>query len=108
MNILLLEQVKQQILKEPHRYNQAVFICNTAHCIGGWAAILSGWDFAEHGDIQAYAQKVLELTDKQAENLFLDCPPQFNKIWISGFPAEAKAKLACERIDHFIATEGRE
>jgi hypothetical protein len=123
MNIPLLRKVQEQILKQPLNYNQDYFEsdvvgCDSTHCIGGWAAVLSGHQgYFNSGSMENFAAEKLELTPKQAEILFYgqnNIEDKFNGIWTKQDNDGARltpleiAQLACERIDHFIKTEGRE
>jgi hypothetical protein len=47
-NIDLMERVWDQICEHPELHNQQRYMalvpsCGMAHCVGGWAAVLSGW-----------------------------------------------------------------
>lgn len=76
--------------------------CGTTHCIAGWAQLLS-----PSADRSAWvrddAQRLLGLTGDQAERLFLA------EEWPRGFGGQrCSAAKAAARIEHFIATGGRE
>lgn len=132
MNIQLLLQVKEQILKEPLQFRMEnwfsdvspFFIpnCGTTACIGGWAvailkqitpreaALENGvTDFSRN----AAARYALLLTEAQAERLFYrtSWPDRFRDdyLWARHNQDMTKAaQVAAERIDHFIATNGNE
>jgi hypothetical protein len=42
LNVELLRLVADKIEAEPDNYKQASYVCKTAHCIGGWSAVLWG------------------------------------------------------------------
>lgn len=46
--------------------------CGTMGCVAGWIGSLKFGKEALHEDVQSYAQKILGLTDIQAETLFHD------------------------------------
>lgn len=126
MNVKLLKRIKARILKEPDHFRMDKWTCGTAYCVGGWACVLSrvklrvSHDYGElvkptnyerlssQHEVFVRAKKLLGLTTKQAERLFVE------EQWPSGLVATGeasrvvKARLAASRIDHFIATKGRE
>lgn len=127
INVKLLRKVKKHILEEPSRFFMNSVIvrgapgakvtldgiereipkCGTAACIAGWACILSG----ETEPIgMSRAEKLLGLDDHGGTRLFVeDCwPDKFHRRWQQSKTLITRAKIAAERIDHFIATKGRE
>jgi len=123
MNVKLLEKVKQHIIEEPKRFDMALFEvsiedypiafleypkCGTVACIAGWACILSGqkpviWE--------RNAIKLLDIDKDQAARLFFDenWPGKYQGEYLrTKEQSKERAQVACERIDHFIATEGAE
>jgi hypothetical protein len=112
MNVPLLRRIQRQIDKAPHKFAMANYQqeteCGTAYCIAGWTWLLTEGKIP---DAAAYRYEYspllsLEISLKEGERLFNTChwPEQF--IAADGDP-ELPA-LAIARIDHFIATEGRE
>jgi hypothetical protein len=118
MNIELLQRVKTHILEEPRRLSMNAWFynvnpeqggnppCETVGCIAGWA------DFLKHGVVIGNEQigSSLELTGDQRKRLFYAhyWPEPFWTRYIYSTSKEENAKVTADRIDHFIATEGRE
>jgi hypothetical protein len=111
MNVKLLRKIKKHILaypktfamsfwQEPRRVSESR-PCGTAACIGGWAKLLTK-------DRKLTAADALGLSHQGAWLLF-----NMHR-WPSRFQTKAKeetaafARNAAARIDHFIATDGRE
>lgn len=118
MNTQLLRRIQEKIKAEPHNFVMSQWHCGTAHCIGGWAQVLapSKMDLPNHFATWD-AGKILELSYPQELLLFYICnwPKQFYDDYAKWdfFPPSPEslakqAEIACERIDHFILTEGRE
>jgi hypothetical protein len=119
MNVELLQRIKAHILEDPRRVGMSNWIrrrspreggpsCGTVACIAGWAYILS-----ERQVPPFYTQvtRLLGLDSQQGQRLF------FELYWPSKFYAQIQtcqqgaaeyAQTVADRIDHFIATEGRE
>lgn len=126
MNKELLLKIKEQILKEPTRFYMGDwnYNCGTAHCIGGWASVLSGRtplsaieSFRGGTSEQQIAAELLRLDYTTASALFhvSSWPPTFKNAYYviedkddRTNRNQALAEVAAQRIDHFIATEGRE
>lgn len=132
MNVELLETIKARILAEPDAFRMDQWTCGTAHCIAGWALKLSGVDLTNPGGFpweqltvggeepSAAAAKVLDLsTEEDAEwdtqpseagRLFhvSSWPSAFEDRYCDAEERAARAQIAAERIDHFIATGGAE
>jgi hypothetical protein len=121
MNVELLQQVKQVILADPDSFRMDTWTCGTAHCIAGWALLLRDIPIVggpslskqrtvsdEHpGDVAA---ELLGLSDDEQLSLF-NCyhwPVEFHARYRESPDRRARAQVAAERIDHFIATAGRE
>jgi hypothetical protein len=121
MNVELLRKVEEKILAEPSRFDMSTFVdrgvCGTTYCIGGWAATLSGKEVSNKyhkDDSKDPGQEELGLTDEEADRLF------YTNCWPEEFLPEGwqetdddvsesiTARQAVDRIEHFIATEGRE
>jgi len=133
MNIELLEQIKEQITKEPGKFNMESFVCDSSFCIGGWAVFLD----SKNKDIpfrmpsfcgqtwEEAAAKALDISfdtlEQWSEGAFSDADRLFYTTnWPQPFRGihheliigsetryDLSSKLAenaCKRIDHFIAT----
>lgn len=113
MNIPRLLAIKAAILAEPHLYDQNYFEvpreCGTAGCFGGWALSLYKNEVTdEDRKTKGYSEiaaKILDLDRDQADNLFFESPEQYSAIWNDAGTPEL-ARLAAERIDFFIKTNG--
>lgn len=87
--------------------------CGTAACIAGWACLLSdGMDAVVSAD---RAQKLLQLKGEwgfggEVNRLFepVAWPQPYHDDYFKAETPELRVKVALGRIDHFIATEGRE
>lgn len=124
MNTKLLLKVKAAILAEPAKFRMELYFqsetsspCGTAACIGGHAiAISRKWKRLRAGfKLDSYhpeASRCLEIApdSEQADSLFSAgmWPRQFRDRYYKARTAKQRAKAAADRIDHFIATEGRE
>lgn len=131
MNIKLLRRVQKRILKEPEhfdiyryfkqRFDNKFQTCKTTACIGGWAIALSKkksiktlFDkYRETSYPYSIARELLKLNIVQADILFVlnHWPESFNTDYHLAYHAKdwkLIAKITSDRIDHFIATEGRE
>jgi hypothetical protein len=127
MNTQLLLKIADTIAKRPkglvmrHWHADATIgtcvrtpKCGTAHCIGGWAAILTGDNSRVTDNTPAVVRrygKLLGLSPAQAERLFFlyEWPIQFSTSY--GMESEGspeRAMIAVQRIQHFIKTDGRE
>lgn len=128
MNIELLLQVKEKILQEPENFGMLDWFgvnslgeqCGTAACIAGHTCLLGGIllgviypkvpsefsAFAPH----IYAKRLLQIKSPHADALFVSAlwPAQFRDAYSATTDLRIAAKVAAKRIDHFIATEGRE
>ena len=123
MNVKLLRRVKKHILEEPRRFamgtwqsygepkteaaiglswnarnpyeNEQKFPeCGTIACIGGWAEY-----FEHNSQIREWGGKLI------SASLW---PDKFYTRYAKAKTARTRAKIAAERIDHFIATKGAE
>lgn len=137
MNVELLRQVQAKIREHPEHFDmETVFAdaygdeeepfrseqellsgCGTTACIAGWAFLLSPpapgfWEdmlMDEWGEaVLGYAAHALGLDWETARTIFYpwNWPEQFKAQYESS--ETPVSELACERIEHFIATEGRE
>jgi len=139
MNTRLLRKIEKHITDEPEKFDMADWIgsdytktrphCGTTCCIGGWAAVETGWRVVSRKDIWGYfehyfvdpnnkefaplsammsaARKALNINEKEADRLF------YSDNWPSPFQEvednirstkKDKAKNAVARIEHFIET----
>lgn len=120
MNVALLKQVAAQVSAAPRQLDMTTFDCGTAACIAGWAARLSGQSLPAHdeemgsnGDSFRRGKELLRLDGGQAVRLFyLDWwPDRFAEPYLEAACLgrhQKKAAATVARIDHFIATGGRE
>lgn len=114
MNVELLGKIKDLILAEPEKLNMdhwtPVERCGTACCIAGWACVLGGVTRTRAIYTADTARELLGLNFEDSQRLF------FPDGWPKQFTPEEDdfeynvitAEQAANRIDHFIATEGRE
>ena len=125
MNVKLLRKIKRHILEEPRRFamglwhierqpgrtidgcvnyyfspnkfesEQKVPSCGTVACIGGWAEIFGGRDEAaklrRNGKLLSVRQ----------------WPKAFLVRYEKARTPRARARIAAERIEHYIKTKGR-
>lgn len=132
MNVKLLKKVKAAILAEPKAFNMSQWSlpspeapCGTACCIAGWAKVLDmglktpGEAAKILGDPEfgndrfSEGTKSLRLTVSQEFRLcyFANWPFRFTEQYYearSRADHVAMAQAGADRIDHFIATGGRE
>lgn len=134
----LLAEIQRLILAEPKRYNQDLWVellppekdefgyvndtskfpsCGTIGCVAGWCATLKGSPrtikrFAEgkldYDTIYKTAQRVLGLSDPQAEELFASSPENFVGLDKNGYRSliarpgtKAYARLGYNHIQAF-------
>lgn len=124
MNVPLLREIQQRILAEPDAFRMDKWTCGSAHCIAGWACALRGYKlhrehdytrrkwhvFERHVPIAIAARALLGITSDKAGNLFhvATWPEQFLSAYDRTTNRTARAAIATERIEHFIATDGAE
>lgn len=129
MNTKLLNRVALAILREPKKFNMREWTrldtespCGTTACIAGWAiAINCGYENlkALHEARMSYSWGLtsqkgmaeLDLTYGQRDPLFhaSNWPEEFRLAYNEqGANSEDRADIAFWRIQHFIATEGKE
>lgn len=135
MNIPLLKEIQARILAEPDAFRMDTWSCGTAHCIAGWALVLSDLKIANpnaepwahvltdgRSPMNAAAEALGLSTENdgdgdwfddgnsEAKRLFLndDWPRAFCNSYDEAESRRERAKIAAERIDHFIATNGAE
>lgn len=105
MNEDLLRKVQAKIRAEPESLDMGEF-CGTVCCIAGHACLISG----HRGPRKLAAIRILEIDDEMAARLFFTpgWPKSFRDRYYFARTKTAEAQITCDRIDHFIATEGRE
>lgn len=130
MNVKLLRKVKNHILEEPRRFimwtwritkgsgtkyladnntYSSFAKCGTAACIAGWTCELARKDVGL--SYSETAGKLLNLDDEDARyRLFMASrwPNKFAIPFRNAKTAKSRAKIAAERIEHFISTKGAE
>lgn len=131
MNTALLRRVKATILEEPGRLNMEIpFLpdssvpCGTAACIAGWTVILArrrgrepfsttckrldrSCEGRHHWlEIEPKARELLGITQEQSSTLFHsdDWPYPFSQRYGNALTDGQRAKVAAQRIEHFIKT----
>jgi hypothetical protein len=137
VNVPLLRQVQAAILAKPDAFDMSGW-CGSTSCIAGHAAAIAGWllpkgdPFSVAGwrvDVKPAAEvgrpevvhvvgfvgpepfiRVLDLTEAQAERLFhaVSWPREFEDAYDAAPTPAAAARVAVDRIEHFIATDGAE
>lgn len=120
MNTKLLQKVANAILDEPTHFDMSDYLnyCGTTACIGGHAVAISErmpelrnlrnlWMIGE--SIADRAKSDIEINQHQSNRLFRvsNWPKRFQVIETLPLPEE-RSEIAFWRIQHFIATEGRE
>lgn len=107
MNVRLLRRIAKVIQEKPKEFYMGYFTgetkCGITHCIGGWAAVLSGVKEEETSVGEMCA--LLGVTEGQRENLFY---PDYANAWVDYGMYKATPKQAAARIEHFIKTKGAE
>lgn len=122
MNIELFRRVQEKILAKPKRFEMDDWFCGTTACIAGHAALLSGHRRRKHSSLLVVKNGVEQLVDRaalkelridrlMASRLFYagNWPDQFRYAYDHRTTTpQQRAQIASDRIDHFIATKGRE
>lgn len=110
MNVALLRRIQRQIDKAPERFFMSSFSketeCGTVYCIAGWACALSGK--SKSTDLCGDAVKLLGLDCRKDEPMKLFNEPNWPQKYRAEDSNPQLPALAIARINHFIATEGRE
>lgn len=133
MNVKLLRKVAKHILAEPLRYNQNATIargipgdviepdgeteqcvpaCGTIACLGGWIALFtykrpprSGFSFRKIGQaLGVTSRQVSALCSYTTSTSGKRWPAQYAKRYNRATTPRGRAKIAAERIEHFIKT----
>ena len=119
MNANLLLKVRDHILADPEHFAMRSFVertkCGTVCCIAGWAVALNddGADHLPDFTDKYIAERAQELLEVGCERLFypMNWPFQFKQMYVRALLSRDKvglATVAADRINHFIATKGRE
>lgn len=125
MNTELLLKVKAAILAEPLKFDMDTWFdesedspCKTTACIAGHALAIEekretlkpGLEYAYSSKAGDIGQELLALDEDQRAVLFSigGWPDKFQCAYARARNSKQRAKSAADRIDHFIATEGRE
>ncbi len=130
MNVELLTKVRDAILEEPRRIDMQTWAkavddvpCGTVGCIYGWGqALLTnlrgkrleevvGSSIRYEGLYNLPIDNPFGLTEEQAKCLYFTdtWPAEFsNRLEFEVDQTPEYARIVADRIDHFIATEGRE
>jgi hypothetical protein len=72
-NVELLTRTIQYIKNHPEEWDQSTFICDTAACFAGRAALLSGWsarDIGRNWDMFGTGAQMLGLTRTEVVTMF--------------------------------------
>lgn len=122
LNIKLLKRVRNKILKYPKRFEMDHFYgptlrfnrrlvpadCGSSACIAGWAVFLASGKrkLPDGGPRSTWdeAKKLLGLHN--AASLFIsdDWPERFRSQYCNAKTPKGRARVAANRIDHFIKT----
>lgn len=125
MNTRLLRKVQKAILAEPAKFDMDFYFarsgespCGTVACIAGHAIALTkkfrklrcGLNPRVRFNAADIAQGALGLNYEGAWNLFHldDWPSKYRRGYLNAKSARGKTRAAARRIDHFIATGGKE
>ena len=131
LNVKLLRQIQQHIREEPRRLNMDTWgyrnrggvvspaspPCGTAGCIAGWADILTNpeaEDVSEFRGAEALFRgewvRPFNSSPSYEGRLFYvgHWPPQFARRYRRAVRPATRARITCERIDHYIQTRGQE
>lgn len=128
MNIALFEKIKEQITREPIRFDMGTYVdappehpCGCTACIGGWAIVLKLEkdpeylmkfcdDAQKHKldvNLQQMASDALGIPVGDTNTLFYAdvWPEPFRRDYMIATDCgtiEDQARVACARIDHYI------
>lgn len=127
MNVELLEKVKEAILEEPLRIDMNTWAnedksvpCGTVGCIYGWGQAITTklrgkelWEQIKRkfATITATLDNPFDISTVQASRLYYEYnwPSEYRDKLLDFEPQTPEyAQVVADRIDHFIATEGRE
>lgn len=114
----LLRKVQQCILAEPTQFNMDDWIrtdkkssCGTTSCIAGWVSYLVKPKEFSTSDCSMYqltrlAEDSIQIWGQRADTLWYVAywPDQFHDAYHSAETPKQRAKVAAERIEHFIKT----
>jgi hypothetical protein len=124
VNIALLEDIKAHILAEPDAFRMDTWTCGTAHCIAGWALVLTGnkvvnpdsnpgvqhtKDGRYPSDVACEVLGLIRSNDEDGRLFFeYNWPGDLPDRYDAADTRSERAQIAAERIDLFIATNGEE
>lgn len=135
MNTRLLREVQKAIVEHPAHFDMGIFghglkadelfheeppesACGTAACIAGYTVALSAGRTPRHGSIATKAARLLgiaydgglsDFKDEGSRLFYVDeWPARFARRYQRASRNVTRARIASERIDHFIKTEGAE
>lgn len=108
MNSEPLLKVKEAILNNPEKFNMGSWKCGTTMCIGGWLAYLYPEQFKDDDSISKSAKSFIKLDYITRLFYVTRWPIKFHTAFIYARTNIAQAQIAADRIDHFIATDGKE
>lgn len=115
LNKVLLARIRDIIVKEPSSFDMGYFrgkgahgnhICNTTHCIAGWAKALTNdvWDNWKNSNIVEEARNALGLTNEEAFAMFYGSWPKGYGSCTDGceYLSDIKAEDAVRMINDLI------
>lgn len=136
MNVELLRHISRHIQEEPRRLDMNITLnkldrlaeiddmppCGTVGCIAGWACVLTDQIPNNFIHVLPTAMKAIGLSDIEADRLFAEptfaftrggaykahWPTDLANRYEAAETAQEKADVTVERIERFIATEGKE
>lgn len=118
MNVRLLLEVKEAILRQPELYKQENWIekedCGTTACIAGWTCLLSNrreaekqLEFSPFGSFaKDEARHLLGIDFEEAEELFIYWNDEFKTRLFEAKTPREKAQVGADYIDYFISKYG--
>jgi hypothetical protein len=139
MNTKLLRRIERFLLREPRRFDMTEGVkpadtigsvlqtppCGTVCCLAGAAYILHNniektlcGDDKYWGDVRCNAIEALNITEKQADRLFLIktqhssdtddyWPERYAEAYDKAKTPRQRVRVAIRRIEHFIKTKGK-
>lgn len=117
MNVRLLRKVKKHILEEPRRFQMSEGLRfadeGTVGCIAGWTCVLGDRkvDWSERTDWTDVRDRARALIGIENHTVLfrVSCWPEpFSTRYVNAKTTRTRAKIAAERIEHFIKTKGAE
>jgi hypothetical protein len=123
MNVELLRKIAAVIQERPAEFGMDAWHCETQHCIGGYSQVLTGSPENDKAGEMAAILEIEFIPDTstgsgpdhaddicEAGRLFYreNWPAEFLNFDDDGYEDGTSPAKAAARIEHFIATEGRE